>query len=90
MGGSVTTILVQLIGLYQTIIFVYVILSWLQGTNAAVASIYRALGTVCEPFVGIFRRILPGSISGGAGMDFSPLIAMLALSALQRLVQMLL
>jgi YggT family protein len=88
MGPSLVSVLVQFIGLYQMLIFVYVILSWIQGSNSSVASIYRALGTVCEPFVGIFRRLLPSSISGGSGLDFSPLIAMFALSALQRLVGM--
>lgn len=89
MSGSVASVLGQLIGLYQTLIFVYVILSWFRAGSGTVASIHRALGTVCEPFVGIFRRLLPAAIAGGAGMDFSPLVAMLALSALQRLVWML-
>jgi YggT family protein len=86
-SGQVANILGQAIGLYQTTIFVYVILSWVQRDGSGpLGSVYRVLGTVCEPFVGVFRRILPSAITGGSGLDFSPLLAILALSLLRRLV----
>ncbi|HEX9092400.1 MAG TPA: YggT family protein [Coriobacteriia bacterium] len=86
MTGSLISALITVIGWYETLIFIYVILSWFRSSGGAVESIYRALGTVCEPFVGIFRRLIPMT---GAGIDFSPMIAMIALIALQRLLAML-
>lgn len=87
---SLQLLLGQLIGLYQATIFVYVLLSWFAvDASGPVQAIYRALGTVCEPFIGIFRRILPTAAVGGAGLDFSPLVALAALWALQRLVHAL-
>ena len=84
---SLRLLLGQAIGLYQATIFVYVLLSWFAiGTGGPLYTIYRALGTVCEPFIGIFRRILPMAAAGGAGLDFSPLVALAALWVLQRLV----
>lgn len=80
--NAVVYALVQLIGIYQTLIFIYVILSWFLGVGGGtVATIYRLLGTICEPWVGLFRRILP---MNAGGLDFSPMVALLALYAIER------
>jgi YggT family protein len=71
------------------VIIAYALLSWFRGTSSGLDSVYRMLGSVCEPFIGIFRRILPSSLTGGSGIDLAPLVAILALSALQRLVYMI-
>ncbi|MHB1341104.1 MAG: YggT family protein [Coriobacteriia bacterium] len=70
----------SLLSFYATAIFVYVLMSWFRPTGV-LFDIYRILGQICEPYIGLFRRILP---MGGGGMDFSPLVAILVLQYLIR------
>ncbi len=65
----------RLILFYGYLIFGYVILSWFAGRGGTVYEIYKALGTIVEPYVGLFRRFIPMAAVGGAGLDFSPLVA---------------
>ena len=75
-GASVVN---GIISFYSFCILAYVLMSWLSPTGI-VFDIYRILGQICEPYIGIFRRILPAT----GGIDFSPLVAMLALEYLIR------
>lgn len=75
----ITTILLRALQFYEFLIFAYVLMSWFARTGT-LFEIYRLLGTVCEPYIGLFRRILPQT-----GMiDFSPLVALLVLQLLIR------
>lgn len=69
----------RLLSFYSTLIIVYVVLSWFRPTGVFY-DIYRVLGQLCEPYIGIFRRIVPlvGAI------DFSPFVALLVLEYLIR------
>lgn len=78
--------LTQALWVYEMLIFAYAISSWFVG-NATARAINRALGVVCEPFVGLIRRILPSQVAGGAGLDLSPLVAMVILILLQNLIR---
>ncbi|MDH4140299.1 MAG: YggT family protein [Coriobacteriia bacterium] len=80
---SAAYIVARLIDFYVLLIFAYVILSWFR-PSGALFDIYRTLALVCEPFIGVFRRILPMARVGGAGLDFSPFIAILVLQYLIR------
>ncbi|MBS3974863.1 MAG: YggT family protein [Actinobacteria bacterium] len=76
---SLAQILMRAIDFYSLLIIVYVLLSWLPASGT-VWEIRRILGTVVEPYIGIFRRIIPN-----LGMiDISPLVAILVLSWLVR------
>jgi YggT family protein len=70
--------------LYSLTIFVYVMLSWLQGVQWA-TRLRETLEPVCEPYIGLFRRIVPPM----GMMDFSPLVALLVLEYLVRPVIMM-
>lgn len=77
--------LVYLIGrlfyFYQLLIIVYVLMSWFRPTGA-LYDVYRTLGTITEPWLGIFRRLIPP-----LGMvDISPIIAIIALQLVARLL----
>jgi uncharacterized protein YggT (Ycf19 family) len=74
---NVSAVVSMALQLYSLTILVYVILSWVarSSPNPTIAQIYEFLGTVCEPYVGLFRRIIP--VTGG--IDFSPLVALLVL-----------
>jgi len=79
---SAVGIIDRLISFYSMAIFAYVILSWFRPTGV-VYDIYRVLAQICEPYIGIFRKIVP--LVGG-GIDFSPWIAILVLRYLIRWV----
>jgi YggT family protein len=88
--GSVTAFIVSLLNLYVLALIVYVVLSWFAGgASGVVREIYRALGTICEPYLGLFRRFLPPIVIGAGGLDLSPLVAVLVLDIVVGLVQRL-
>jgi YggT family protein len=68
-----------IISFYSFCILAYVLMSWFRPTGV-LYDIYKILSQICEPYVGIFRRILPST----GGIDFSPLVAMLVLEYLIR------
>lgn len=77
-------VLDRLVSFYGLLIVAYIILSWFPVREGFIYEVYRVLGTVCEPYIGIFRRIVPTASVGGAGIDFSPLVAYLVLQYLIR------
>jgi YggT family protein len=85
---SVGGIIVSVIRFYELLIFVYVVMSWFAGgsRSGVVADVYRVLASICEPYIGLFRRILPVAVVGGSGLDFSPLVALLVLQVVASLV----
>jgi YggT family protein len=68
---------------YVLAIFVYTIMSWVPDKGSFFA-FYRWLGTICEPYIGLFRRVLPTAWMASTGMDFSPLVAWAVLSFIVR------
>jgi YggT family protein len=59
---------------YSALIFAYVILSWIQ-VPYALNWLQRFLYDTCEPYIRIFRRLLPPI----GALDLSPVIAIVAL-----------
>jgi YggT family protein len=71
---------------YVLLIFVYVLTSWVRLPYSTwVRRISDFLRDVCEPYLRIFRRILPPL----GALDLSPVVAMLALIALMRVIDAL-
>jgi uncharacterized protein YggT (Ycf19 family) len=60
---------------YIILIIAYVLMSWLPMNGATIQDIYRVIGSLVEPYLGIFRRFIPPM----GGMDFSPIVAILVL-----------
>jgi uncharacterized protein YggT (Ycf19 family) len=87
MGGLIA----RLLDFYGYLIIAYVIMSWFATTSRSglVADIYRVLASVCEPYVGLFRRLLPPIAVGSAGLDLSPLIALVVLQIVASIVSRL-
>ncbi|MGN0302245.1 MAG: YggT family protein [Anaerotardibacter sp.] len=72
---SLAYILVTLADTYSMVIFVYILMSWIPMSEGLIADIYQALGKICDPFLDIFKRIIPP-----IGMiDVSPIVALLVL-----------
>lgn len=82
MSLGISALVNTVIQLYSFTILIYVLLSWFvrSAQSPVVGQVYEFLGTVCEPYIGLFRRIIPAS----GGVDFSPLVAMLVLHYLIR------
>jgi uncharacterized protein YggT (Ycf19 family) len=74
----IVDLLVQLIDYYQLLIIAYVLMSWIR-PSGVIADIYRILGTIVEPWLGLFRRFIPPL----GMMDISPIVAIIALSLIQ-------
>jgi len=82
---SPLSIVLRLLEFYQILIIVYVLMSWFR-PSGVLFDIYRTLGTIVEPWLGIFRRIVPT-----IGMlDISPIVALIALQLLGSLLARLL
>ena len=70
-------LIAQLANAYSMIIFVYVMMSWLPNTqNGVVGDIDRALGKLCDPFLTLFKKLIPPL---GGMVDVTPIIALLVL-----------
>lgn len=79
----------KLLDLYGILIVAYVILGWvLVATRSrGVADLYRGLATLVEPYLGLFRRIIPAVMVGGGGLDFSPFIALIVLELVANILR---
>lgn len=78
--------LIRLLDLYEVLIIVWCLMSWIPRANETVGRIRRALGTLVEPYLAVFRRYIPPF----SGIDFSPIIAIIALRLVQRAISLIL
>jgi len=69
----------RLIYFYGMLILVYVIMSWFR-PRGFLFDVFHVIGTVVEPYIGLFRRFMPPT----GAVDFSPLVAILVLQVLIR------
>lgn len=60
---------------YSMIIFVYVMLSWFPTDRGILADINNVLARVCDPYLNLFKRIIPPM----GMLDVSPIVALLVL-----------
>ena len=79
---KVTTFVHVFVGLYTFVIVVYILTSWLRLPYSRwLNRIQRFLYDVSEPYLRIFRRMLPSA----GGLDFSPIVAIIVLVVIDRL-----
>ncbi len=76
---NVVGIISLVVTIYSYTILIYILLSWFQ-TQAWAQDMRQMLEPVVEPYIGLFRRIVPTT----GMMDFSPLVAILVLQYLVR------
>jgi YggT family protein len=68
---------------YMILIFVYVLTGWIRLPYSPwLNRIQRFLYDICEPYLRLFRRILPPL----GPLDLSPLVAVIVLIVLQRVL----
>ena len=76
---SLSQIVVRIIDFYVILVLAYVILSWFR-PQGFLYEIFHVIGSVVEPYVGLFRRFMPPT----GAVDFSPLVAILVLQYVLR------
>jgi YggT family protein len=87
-ANHVADYIVALAGVYTLVIIVYVLTNLAFGAGLRVPytrwseAVLNFLRDVCEPFLRIFRRVLPSL----GGLDLSPLLAIIVLQAVARLL----
>ena len=72
------TTLATFIGIYSSLLFIRVLLSWFPNINWYNQP-FVALSQITDPYLNLFRSIIPPL----GGMDFSPVLAFIALQILR-------
>jgi uncharacterized protein YggT (Ycf19 family) len=78
---AVANFLYVFVSVYTLLIFAYVLTSWIR-LPYSLAPVQRFLYEVCEPYLRLFRRILPPL----GPIDLSPIVAVAVLWLVQRLI----
>ena len=71
--------------LYEFIIFVYCLLSFIPSLNNSAFG--RLVARLVDPFLNLIRRVLP--IVSTGFLDFSPIVALIIIQLLQKVVFMI-
>ncbi|WP_213423336.1 YggT family protein [Bhargavaea massiliensis] len=75
---AIINLLANAAQIYSILLVIYVLMSWVPSTRET--SIGRLLAKICEPYLDIFRKIIPP-----IGMiDISPIVALIALNLIVR------
>ena len=73
-------------GIYVLLIFVYVLLSWIQlPYSRTTAAVQKFVDEICRPYLGLFR----GRIPTLGPLDLSPIVAVIVLLVAAELVNRL-
>ncbi len=67
---------------YVILIIVYCLFSWVPNKSGVLATIDYAISRLVEPYLNLFRKIIPPF----GGIDFSPVLAVLVLQLVVRLI----
>ena len=71
--GNIVYYLSLVLRVYETMMLIYILMSWVPESRST--QLGRVLGSMVEPYLSIFRKIIPP-----IGMiDFSPIIAVIIL-----------
>lgn len=82
-GSSAQQFVSVFVGVYVLLILVYVLLSWVPaGASGALERVRSFLHEVCEPYLRVFRRIIPML----GPLDLSPIAAILTLALGERVI----
>jgi len=81
--SNVETFINVFIILYGLVLLVYILTSWVRlPYSPTLNRIQRFLYDVCEPYLRLFRRVLPSA----GGIDLSPILAFVMLGVIERLL----
>jgi len=83
--SAAQSFVVVFVGVYVLVIFAYVLSSWIR-LPYSLNPVQRFLYDVCEPYLRLYRRILPSL----GPIDLSPIVGVLVLVGLEQIVVRLL
>jgi YggT family protein len=80
--GDVADYLGTLLRVYIVIIIIRILLTWIPRIpyNPVLNTVVTFISDVTDPYLRLFRRILPPLRIGAGALDLSPIVAILALS----------
>lgn len=95
LGLDARLLILFAVNAYRNVLFAYIILSILQSLAGMTLPDFlrpaaRFVYDVCEPFLRIFRGLLPSVRLGGMGLDLSPIIAFIVLYIAQAILERIL
>jgi YggT family protein len=73
---------------YLILLFARILLSWIPRMpyNVVLSSVVNFIHQVTDPYLNLFRRILPPIGGGGFALDLSPIIAIIVLYIVRAIV----
>jgi YggT family protein len=73
---------------YIVLIFIRILMSWIPRMpyNRYLSAVLKFVTDVTDPYLNLFRRILPPVRLGGAGLDLSPIVATFVLIIVSSIV----
>jgi YggT family protein len=86
--ADVADYLRALFTVYLILIFIRILLTWIPRLpyNPVLHAIVGFVHDVTDPYLRLFRRIIPPLGGGGFGLDLSPIIAIIALYIVKAVV----
>ncbi|MGH2924788.1 MAG: YggT family protein [Solirubrobacterales bacterium] len=86
--GNVADYVAALFIVYFILIFVRILLSWVPRMpyNRVLRSVVGFVEEVTDPYLNLFRRVIPPIGGGGFALDLSPMLAMILLYIVGQLV----
>jgi YggT family protein len=86
--ADVADYLNTLLLVYLVLIFIRILMSWIPRMpyNRYLAAFLKFVSDVTDPYLNLFRRILPPVRMGGAGLDLSPIVATFVLIIVGQIV----
>lgn len=80
---TIVNLIDTLFNFYSTLIVIWCLLTWIpMKQDGLLADIAAVIGSIVNPYLDLFRKIMPSTMS----IDFSPVIAVLALTVVERLL----
>lgn len=80
---NIKFLIASLADVYSMMLFVYVLMSWIPHERGILGDIYRILGKVCDPYLNIFKKLIPPL---GGMVDITPIIGLFVLQFGVRLI----
>ena len=86
--ADIASFVSALFTVYIVLIFIRILMSWIPRLpdNAAVQAVAGFTRDVTDPYLNLFRRVLPPIGAGGMALDLSPVIGVILLLVLQGVV----
>lgn len=72
---------------YELLLIIMIIMSWVPTPrNPTVQTILKFVYDVTEPYLALFRKLLPTARMGGMGIDFSPMLGFIVIDIIRVMV----